>query len=64
MTSAPDEPKEVRLVVTVKSFDRTDIGKLDTNGEYSATIDAPMCLSDAQLDAPLFASGADRTGTI
>lgn len=64
MTSAPDEPKEVRLVVTVKSFDRTEIGKLDTNGEYSATIDAPMCLSDAQLDTPLFASGADRTGTI
>lgn len=60
----PDEPTEVRFVATVKDYSGNEIGKLGENGEYTATIGAPMRLSDDQPSAPRFASGANATGEI
>mgnify|MGYP004577225741 CR=1 FL=1 len=59
-----DEPTEVRFVATVKDYYGRVIGKLGENGEYTATIGAPMRLSDDQPSAPRFASGANATGEI
>lgn len=59
-----DEPTEVRFVATVKDYYGNEIGKLGENGEYTATIGAPMRLSDDQPSAPRFASGANATGEI
>lgn len=38
----PDEPTEVRFIATVKDFYGNVIGKLGENGEYAATIGAPI----------------------
>lgn len=64
ITGTPDEPVEVRFVATVKDYSGNEIGKLGENGEYTATIGAPMRLSDDQPSAPRFASGANATGEI
>lgn len=64
ITGTPDEPVEVRFVATVKDYSGNEIGTLGENGEYTATIGAPMRLSDDQPSAPRFASGANATGEI
>ena len=46
----PNEPKEVQFVVTVKDSNNREIGKLGENGEYSATIGAPISVSKTQPD--------------
>ena len=59
ITDAPDEPKEVRFVATVKDYDGTVIGKLGTNGEYTATIGAPIRVDTTApaADPPRLTSG-------
>lgn len=64
VTGQPNEPKEVRFIATVKDYYGNEIGKLGENGEYTATIGAPISLSDDQPSAPRFASGANATGEI
>lgn len=47
----PNKPKEVQFVVTVKDPNNNrEIGKLGENGEYSATIGAPISVSANQPD--------------
>lgn len=57
---APDEPKEVQFVVTVTDFYNKEIGKLGENGEYTATIGAPISAA-LQTDAPQFTAISDGT---
>ena len=59
---APDEPKEVQFVVTVTDFYNKEIGKLGENGEYTATIGAPISAS-LQTDAPQFTAISDGTSS-
>lgn len=56
----PNEPKEVQFVVTVKApnDNNREIGKLGENGEYSATIGAPISAT-LQTDAPRFTATND-----
>lgn len=57
ITDAPDEPKEVRFVATVKDYYGTVIGKLGENGEYTATIGAPIQVdTNADVAAPKMTS--------
>ena len=57
VTEQPDEPKEVRFIATVKDYDGTVIGKLGTNGEYTATIGAPIQVdTNADVAAPKMTS--------
>lgn len=64
VTGQPKEPQKVTLTATVMRYDLdpngTEVGKID----YTATIGAPMRLSDDQPSAPRFASGANATGEI
>ena len=60
----PDEPTEVRFVATVKDYYGNVIGTLGENGKCTATIGAPMRLSDTQPSAPRFTSGDFATGEI
>lgn len=64
VTRQPDAPTEVRFVATVKDYYGNVIGTLGENGECTATIGAPMRLSDTQPSAPRFASGDFATGEI
>jgi hypothetical protein len=57
---APDEPKEVQFVVTVTDFYNKEIGKLGENGEYSATIGAPISAT-LPSGAPQFKAISDGT---
>lgn len=59
---APDEPKEVQFVVTVTDFYNKEIGKLGENGEYTATIGAPISAA-LQTDAPQFTAISDGTSS-
>lgn len=59
---APDEPKEVQFVVTVTDFYNKEIGKLGDNGEYTATIGAPISAA-LQTDAPQFTAISDGTSS-
>lgn len=59
---APDEPKEVQFVVTVTDFYNKEIGKLGENGEYTATIGAPISAA-LQTDAPQFTDISDGTSS-
>lgn len=64
VTRQPDAPTAVRFVATVKDYYGNVIGTLGENGEYTATIGAPMRLSNTQPSAPRFASGDFATGEI
>ena len=57
----PNEPKEVQFVVTVKAPNNNrEIGKLGENGEYPATIGAPISVSADQPDTlPQFTATND-----
>lgn len=57
---APDEPKEVQFVVTVTDFYNKEIGKLGENGEYTATIGAPISAT-LPSGAPQFKAISDGT---
>ena len=53
----PDEPTEVRFIATVKDFYGNVIGKLGENGEYAATIGAPIRVNpSAPVVAPRITS--------
>lgn len=57
ITNAPSEPKAVQFVATVKSNDGTVIGKLGENGNYTATIGAPIQVNPAaSVTAPKMTS--------
>lgn len=57
----PNEPKEVQFVVTVKDSNANkEIGKLGENGEYSATIGAPISAT-LPSGAPHFTAISDGT---
>ena len=60
----PNEPKEVQFVVTVKDPNDNDrvIGKLGENGEYTATIGAPI-RATLPSGAPQFTTTRDSTYT-
>ena len=61
---APDEPKEVQFVVTVTDFYGKEVGKLGENGEYSATIGAPISVSANQPSTvPQFTVISDGTSS-
>ena len=58
VTRQPDEPTEVRFVATVKDYYGNEIGKLGENGEYAATIGAPIRVNTAATVAkPRLTSG-------
>jgi len=56
----PNEPKEVQFVVTVKApnDNNREIGKLGKNGEYTATIGAPISATKP-IDTPQFTAISD-----
>lgn len=57
VTRQPDEPTEVRFVVTVKDFYGNEIGKLGENGEYAAIIGAAIRVdTSAPVVAPCIIS--------
>ena len=61
---APDEPKEVQFVVTVTDFYGKEVGKLGENGEYSATLGAPISVDKTQPDTvPQFTVISDGTSS-
>lgn len=59
---APNEPKEVQFVVTVKDSNNREIGTLGENGEYTATIGAPISAT-LQSGTPRFTATRDSTST-
>lgn len=57
VTGQPNEPKEVRFIATVKDFYGNVIGTLGENGEYTATIGAPIQVdTNADVAAPKMTS--------
>lgn len=57
----PDEPTEVRFVATVKDFYGNVIGTLGENGEYTATIGAPIRVdTSAPVAAPRITSAKNN----
>lgn len=59
----PNEPKEVQFVVTVKdSNNNREIGKLGENGEYTATIGAPISAT-LPSGTPRFTAVSDGTSS-
>ena len=60
----PNEPKEVHFVVTVKApnDNNREIGKLGKNGEYTATIGAPISATKP-IDTPQFTAISDGTSS-
>lgn len=61
ITGTPDEPVEVRFVATVKDYSGNEIGTLGENGEYTATIGAPIRVdTSAPVVAPRITSSKNN----
>lgn len=61
VTRQPDEPTEVRFIATVKDFYGNVIGTLGENGEYTATIGAPIRVdTSAPVAAPRITSAKNN----
>lgn len=62
-SAAPDKPTKVSFKATVKNAQTDDvIGTLGENGEYSATIGAPISATKP-IDVPHFTAVSDSTST-